>query len=591
MISPEIIEDLKYRNPIEDVISSYVELRRAGSNLKGLCPFHSEKTPSFTVYSADGHYYCYGCGSGGDVITFIMKMEGLDYRSALEFLAKRCGITLPDDEDRSPRGVSRARVLEMNVCAARFFRDCLYDEALGAPGREYLAKRQLSPSIVRHFGLGYAPDSFTALRDHLRQAGYSDDEMVEGYFCGKSRKNGSLYDYFRGRLMFPIIDVSGNIIAFGGRVLDDSKPKYLNSSDTPAFKKSRNLFALNYAKSHCSDCLILCEGYMDVIALHSAGFENAVATLGTAITPDHARLMKKYSSKCIISYDSDGAGQNATEKALRLLDEAGVEARVLKVTGAKDPDEFIRLYGGEKFKELITGSRTVMDHKIDSVKARYDISTDDGKLKAARELCEDASRVYSKVQQDIYISKIAAALEIDQKSVRYDTQRAAKRRIAGEKKGERDELIRKGIGIGDRVNPDFGRNPKAAKAEEAVLALLMCRKENASAVLKEKMLSSDDFVTDYGRRLFEFISATADYGGFEIGAMGESFTEAEISRAEYLINLRRNLSDNGIAVLKTCIAALKKEKEGIRMKESGDVLDIINKKRAASGVSSADDEN
>lgn len=581
MISPEIIEDLKYRNPIEDVISSYIELRRAGSNLKGLCPFHSEKTPSFTVYSADGHYYCFGCGSGGDIITFIMKMESLDYRSALEFLAKRCGITLPDDGNSSPRGVTRARVLEMNVCAARFFRDCLYDEKLGAPGREYLAKRQLSPAIVRHFGLGYAPDSFSALRDHLRKAGYSDEEMVEGYFCGKSRKNGSLYDYFRGRLMFPIIDVSGNIIAFGGRVLDDSKPKYLNSSDTPAFKKSRNLFALNYAKSKCSDYLILCEGYMDVIALHSAGFENAVATLGTAITPDHARLMKKYSSKCIISYDSDGAGQNATEKALRLLDEAGVDARVMKVTGAKDPDEFIRLYGGERFKELITGSRTVMDHNIESITAKYDIATDDGKLKAARELCDDASRVYSKVQQDIYISKISAALGIDQQSVRYDIERASRRRIGNEKKKERDELIRRGVGIGDRINPDFGKNPGAAKTEEAVLALLMCRKENAAAVFRENLLTADDFVTDYGKRLFEFISATADYGGFEIGMMGESFSEGEISRAAALITSRRNLSDNGIDVLKICIAALKKEKEGIRMKESGDVLDIINKKRAA----------
>ena len=293
MIPANVIEDLKYRNRIEDVVGSYVTLSRSGANLKGLCPFHSEKTPSFTVFPSDGHYYCFGCGEGGDVITFTMKLENLDYRGALDFLAKRSGVTLPDDDKFTPKGVSRQRVLEMNKCAARFFRDMLFDPEIGAPGREYLlGKRGLSSAVVKRFGLGYAPNSFNALRDHLRKNGFTREEMVEGYLCQVSKKNDkNIYDCFRNRVMFPIIDVTGNVIAFGGRVLDDSKPKYLNSADTPAFRKSRNLFALNYARNFCSENLILCEGYMDVIALHSAGFQIAVATLGTGLTPDQARVL------------------------------------------------------------------------------------------------------------------------------------------------------------------------------------------------------------------------------------------------------------------------------------------------------------
>ena len=293
MIPASVIEDLKFRNNIEDVIGAYVPLKRAGSNLKACCPFHSEKTPSFTVYTGEGgHFYCFGCGAGGDVISFIMRIENLDYVPALHFLADRCGMTLPEDDVR-PGGVTRTRVLEMNLAAARFFRERLSGPE-GAQGRAYLSGRGLSGGVIKRFGLGFAPDSFHALRDHLRSAGYTDEEMAEGYLCQRSRKDAkNLYDCFRGRVMFPIIDVAGNVIAFGGRVLGDGQPKYLNSGDTPAFKKSKNLFALNYAKNYASKGLILCEGYMDVISLHAAGFQNAVATLGTAITPEQARLMKK----------------------------------------------------------------------------------------------------------------------------------------------------------------------------------------------------------------------------------------------------------------------------------------------------------
>ncbi len=303
MIPPNIIEDIKFRNEIESIISQYVVLKRAGSNFSGLCPFHSEKTPSFVVFPGTQSFYCFGCGAGGDVVNFVMRTENLDYVSALKTLAQRSGITLPEDTEKDRvSGVSRQRVLEMNIEAAKFFRSMLFDEKVGSEAREYLLnKRKLPMAVIKHFGLGFAPNVFGALHDHLRKLGYTDKEMVEGFLC-TTGKNGSVYDLFRNRIIFPIIDVSGNVVAFGGRVMDNSLPKYLNTSDTPAFKKSKNLFALNYAKSKCEKMLILCEGYMDVIALHSAGFENAVATLGTAITAEQARIFSRYTKKVVISY-------------------------------------------------------------------------------------------------------------------------------------------------------------------------------------------------------------------------------------------------------------------------------------------------
>ena len=293
MIPSSVIEDIRARCDIETIIQSYVTLRKTGTNEKGLCPFHSERTPSFTVYPATQSFYCFGCGAGGDVITFIMKIENLDYRGAVEFLAEKAGIALPawDGSELVKEGVSRKRILEMNLEAARFYRSMLFDEKIGAPGREYFfEKRGLSPATIRHFGLGYAPPYGSMTLQYMKSRGFTEEELREGYFCGKNERG--YYDYFRGRVMYPIIDVSGNVIAFGGRVLGDEKPKYLNTSDTPAFKKSRNLFALNYAKNHCENGFILCEGYMDVIALHAAGFENAVAGLGTAFGDEQARILK-----------------------------------------------------------------------------------------------------------------------------------------------------------------------------------------------------------------------------------------------------------------------------------------------------------
>ncbi len=581
MIPANVIEDLKYRNRIEDIVASYVTLSRSGVNLKGLCPFHSEKTPSFTVFPNDGHYHCFGCGEGGDVITFIMKLENLDYRGALDFLAKRSGVTLPEDDRFVQRGVTRQRVLEMNKCAARFFRDMLFDSELGAPGREYLmGKRGLSSSIIKRFGLGYAPDSFNALRDHLQKNGFTRAEMVEGYLCQVSRKNEkNIYDCFRNRVMFPIIDVTGNVIAFGGRVLDDSKPKYLNSADTPAFRKSRNLFALNYARNFCDENLILCEGYMDVIALHAAGFQNAVATLGTAITPDQARLMKRYSDKVVISYDSDEAGRKAATKALGLLGEAGVEATVLKIRDAKDPDEFISKFGAARFRDILSEGRSEFDFKIDGIKERYDIGVPEQKIKAAAALVNEISSYYSGVEREVYIAKTAEVLGVSADSVRSDVNRVMRRKRYAAKKEKRDDLIRTTSGIGDRVNPDKVKNRTCAKLEEQLLGMIFSREEFLKRGTEK--LTADDFYTGLNRRLYEFLCRAYESGGFDIGQLAEEFTSDEISKAVEYKAARENLNINTDAAFDEAAARLKKETAAQREKDAGgaDPLEAVMRRR------------
>lgn len=584
MISKNIIDDIKYRNPIDEVISSYVNLSRTGTNLKGLCPFHSEKTPSFTVFTGDPHFYCFGCGAGGDVITFIMKAENLDYPAALEFLAQRAGITLPvsKEEEMWNKGVSRTRVIEMNTCAARFFRDMLFDEKTGVPAREYIAKRRLSQTIVKRFGLGYAPNSFNALRDHLRKNGFTDEEMTVGFMCGVSKKNGNLYDYFRNRLMFPLIDVAGNIVAFGGRVLDDSTPKYLNTSDTPAFKKSKMLFALNYAKNNAAERIILCEGNIDVISLHEAGFENAVATLGTAITPDHARLLKRYTEKVAIAYDGDGAGQRATEKAVKILDEVGIETKIIKIEGAKDPDEYIKKFGKEAFRKLIEGSRSKMDYVIETVLAKHDVTTAQGKTRAAKELCEYAAGIYYKVEQDLFAAKAAKALEVDVQSFSNDVSIIKRRNKRTSVKKNHEEVVRQSLGISDRVNRDFAKYPKAARLEEIVLGIMLLCPEFIEKTVNNKLLCENDFATEFGKKLFSVLESSAA-AGFDIARLNEFMTPDEVSRAMKLRTSRMPLQ-NTDAIFTETVAALKAETGKHGKNDGGDgeidsLEEILRKKR------------
>ena len=565
MIPREIIDEIIFRNDITDVVGSYVTLKRAGSNFSGLCPFHNEKTPSFTVFTATKSCYCFGCGSGGDVITFIMRVENLDYVEALEFLAARAGITIPEDSSSvAEQGVSRKRIYAMNLEAAKFFRNCLTDKDLGAEALEYLSeKRKLSISTIKRFGLGYSPNDFGMLTSHLRRLGYTDEEMQVGFLAGKSQKTGRSYDYYRNRVIFPIIDTAGNIVAFGGRVMDDSKPKYLNTSDTPAFKKSRHLFALNFAKKHCEEYMILCEGYMDVIALHEAGFENAVATLGTAITSEQARIFAKYTKKVIICYDSDNAGQNATQKAIRLLGEVGVEVRILKLSGAKDPDEYIKKFGAESFRRLLGDSKTGFEYNVDKIISAHDITLVEEKVKAASEVCSLIAGVYSKVERDIYVKRAAELLAINADSLASDVARIRKRIEREEKNAQSKEALLSIKHIGDRVNNDAAKNIRATANEEAILGLMLMFDEfRSDAALGKVELFAENFVTDFGKRVFVALcELERSEEGFSRALLGQYFTVEEMGRIEKIEVDRRMLARNDRSVFESCILGLKSESQ------------------------------
>lgn len=579
-IPQNFVEELKYRNKIDDVISSYVNLKRTGSNKTGLCPFHSEKTPSFTVFTNTETFHCFGCGAGGDVITFIMRAENLEYTAALEFLAKRAGMEMPVDDEHKSEMLKRSRILEMNKDAAKFFNQMLYSpEAERA--RAYLEKRKLSSAAVKRFGLGYAPDSFDALRNHMKKLGYGDAELKEAFLCGKSERTGKFFDYFRGRLIFPIIDNFSNVIAFGGRAINDEvKPKYLNTSDTPVFKKSRNLFALNFARSCADEYIILCEGYMDVIAVNMAGFSNAVATLGTALTSEQARIMAKYTKKVVISYDSDDAGQSAAKRAIPLLSEAGIEVSVLKMKDAKDPDEYIKKFGAAKFKLLVEGSRGKFDFLCDTVLKKYDISIPDEKVRAAHEICEIIAGFYSDVERSVYISKAAERLSIEEKSIRTDTERIRKKKIR-EEDGERmRKIISDTSGYTDNINRERVGNTRAAKAEETIIGLILLYPELFSkAVSEEWALCPEDFKTLFGRRIFEALEKLG--GKADIGVLAADFSVDEISRITDMQRKRAELTKNDESVLFDSIKALREEKNETSGDELADAMKILQAKKHA----------
>lgn len=557
------------------MISGYVSLKRAGSNMVGLCPFHSERSPSFTVFTSDQSFYCFGCGSGGDVITFIRKIENLDYPSAIEFLARRAGITLTLDKDSKKESDNKRRILEMNREAARFYHKMLLSPK-GKPGLDYLLKRGLTMPIIKIFGLGFAPNEFSALTGFLRSKGYTDSEMSSAFLCGISRKNGMPYDYFRNRVMFPIISVTGDVVAFGGRVMDDSQPKYLNSSDTPVFKKSRNLFALNYAKSACSEQLILCEGYMDVIALHKAGFKNAVATLGTAITPEQARIFKRYTNRVIICYDADAAGQNAANKAFRLLGEAGLECKIIKVENAKDPDEYIKKFGPDAFTSLMSKSRSEFDFRFDSIMANNDTDTTDGKVKALSQVVEVIAEFSGAAQREVYIHKAAEALSLSPDSIRRDVEKSISGRNSRQRKDEFRKIITETEGYGDRINPDAPKNLKAAKAEEAIIGILLLHPEYISEMRKKGTLPLEsDFFTEFGKKVFSLMSELSMTDNFSDSMLGESLTPDEMSRLEKIKITRRQVTSNTIEILYDCLETLKRA----RSADEKDVGDIIKEKR------------
>ena len=568
------------RNDIESLIGGYVSLKRAGSNLKGLCPFHSEKSPSFTVYPADNSFYCFGCGVGGDAITFIKKKENLDYPDAIEYLAKRAGITVIEDnkgEYKSAPKFDKDKMYRMNVDAAKYFHRCLCDNTPEAKAAlaYFTEKRGLSMATIKHFGLGFAPNSFDAFSKYMLARGYTYDELVEGFLCGRS-ESGRYYDAFRNRVMFPIIDVSGNVIAFGGRVMDDSKPKYKNSSDTPVFKKSRNLFALNFARTACQETLILCEGYMDVIALHAAGFTNAVATLGTAITSEQARMMSRYTKNVVISYDADEAGQKAAMRAIGMLGEVGLNVTILRVPGSKDPDEYIKTYGADKFREILSNTKSKFEYNMENILSKYDINLAQDKVKALHESVKLVSETNSTAERDIYIRIVAEKFGVDARSVKTDVDRIISSAIKQAKRQESERLIQASAGYTDSVNPDFIKAPAAAKNEETVLGLMLIYPEHRKQVFENALLTEADFFTELGKRVFLRIREAYLDKTDNLIDFNESFSEDEVGRITRMKLARMQLTNNGIDVLAEAIESLK---TAVRRKsnESVDSFDALNK--------------
>lgn len=507
---PELfIQQLKQSCDMERIVSGYLPLKKKGRYLVGLCPFHSEKSPSFYVYPQNQSFYCFGCGAGGDVITFIRRIENLEYMEAVKLLADRCGLELPMDSDQSDaRSMLKKRVLEINRESARFFHSCLMSEQ-GRQAYEYLISRGRDRKTIRHFGLGYAPAGWDGLLNHLRAKGFSDNDMLEANVVTKGKYG--LHDRFSNRVIFPIIDLRGNVVAFGGRALDDKGAKYLNSSDTPVFKKSKTLFALNFAKTSKRPGLILAEGYMDVIAIHQAGFDNAVATLGTALTEEQARLISQYAERVVLAYDSDGPGQAATKRAMNIFDEVGVKVSVLSMTGAKDPDEFIKKYGVERFAMLLDNSRNPVEFELSKLRTTYDTAQADGKVGYLKEACKLFAGIRNPVEREVYITQTANELAISPQAIKAQIENLDKRESYRQRKQQRaDTNIY--IGRMAAAKDDLQRrtNLRYAMAEEGVLFCLMKNPDSYPQV--SSRVSEQDFVTDINRQLYLALSQRLEQG-------------------------------------------------------------------------------
>lgn len=470
-LSEAFLQELKFKTDIEDIISTYVTLRKNGSTSKGLCPFHNEKTPSFTVYSDTQSFYCFGCGAGGDAVTFLKKIENLDYIDAVKLLAQRAGLQMPDDNSYDDSlSKKRRRVLEINRETAKFYYSYLISPQ-GKIGLDYFLNRGLSMNTIKRFGLGFAPNEWDSLLKHLKLKGYRPSEMVEAGVV-KIGRNNNYYDTFKNRVMTPIIDVRGNVIAFGGRVLDDSKPKYINTSDTLVYKKTNELFALNLAKDSGKDNLILCEGYMDVIAMHQAGFTNAVAGCGTALTNEQVRLISRYAREVILAYDADEAGQKALNKAVSLFKQTDVKVKIPALAGGKDPDEIIKKYGRDKFKGMLDGASNDTEFALLEIRKKYNVTTSQGKIDFLNEALKVLAGV-SPIEQDIYISRLADELSVDKSSIKIQLDSYAKKRIYRQKRSEYKTIVDNSIRENQRKSYDENASIRQIRAEERIVGLLL----------------------------------------------------------------------------------------------------------------------
>ena len=465
------IDELVARNPIEDVVGQHVVLKRSGANMFGLCPFHGEKTASFSVAPDKGIYYCFGCHKGGGVINFVMELEGLSYPDAVRSLAKRAGMEVPEDEQYQSRYRVQERQWALHKEAARFFHSQLY-APVGKQALEYALGRGLSKGILTTFGVGYAPDSWDSMVKALRGKGYTEEELITSGLVSKSQKTGNIFDRFRDRLMFPIIDVRGNVIGFGGRALKNDKDiaKYLNSPETIIFNKRKNLFGLNLAKKTKASCLILVEGNIDVVSMHQYGFDNAVASLGTSLTEEQAALITRYTEQVVLLYDSDTAGQNATARAIPILEKAGLRVKVLQIEDAKDPDEFLKKFGADRFKMLLEGSSNRVEYQLNAIRKKYDLSVDDQKIRYVHESAELICTLDSSVQREVYGGRVAEAAGISADAMKMEITKAFKKRANQEKKRQEKVNLAPMQALQPKDKSIRYDNMKSARAEEVVIA-------------------------------------------------------------------------------------------------------------------------
>lgn len=563
-LSDSFLQELKMKTDIEDVISTYVTLKRRGATLVGLCPFHNEKTPSFTVYPATQSFYCFGCGAGGDAITFLKKIENLDYLDAVKTLAQRAGLQMPQEGFDDSLSKRRRRILEMNREAARFYHSVLLSPE-GKVGYDYYIGRALSAATINHFGLGFAPNQWDALLKHMRAKGYQPAELVDAGLARKGQKG--YYDNFRNRVMTPIIDVRGNVIAFGGRVLDDSKPKYINTGDTLVYKKTNELFALNFAKDSKEDALILCEGYMDVIAMHQAGFTNAVAGCGTALTTEQVRLISRYAKEVILTYDADEAGQKALQKAMTLFDQTDVKVRIPALVGGKDPDEIIRTYGRDKFKGMLEGASNETEFRLLALRRQYNLATTQGKI----DFIGGALQILSTlppVEQDLYVSRLSEELGVERQNMKVQLQDLVARQGNRREKREFNRIVQENMRKAARETMATDASLRKLRAEDRLISLLL-RYPDCSRLCKD--FDPQWLTPGFAQRVFTLILQRLENGdGTELMDLRDRLTDDEMGRLSGII-ARGGESADAKQEFSDCLQTIRAEQQ--KKQESAAELD------------------
>ena len=581
MAFPEaFLDELIARNPIEDVVSQYVNLKRSGSNLFGLCPFHGEKTPSFSVSPDKGIYYCFGCHKGGSVINFEMEIEGLSYPDAVRALAKRAGLEVPEDEQYQSRYRQQERLWALHKEAARFFHSRLY-APIGANALQYATGRGMPKSILTKFGIGYAPDSWTDLVDYLRSKNYTDQELRDSGLVTVSQKNGNLLDRFRDRLMFPIIDVRGNVIGFGGRIMnssDKSAAKYLNSPETLIFNKRKNLFALNLAKKSKLGYLILVEGYMDAIALHQYGFDCAVASLGTALTEDGANLLSRYTEQVVLIYDGDEAGQNATQRAIPILERAGLQVKVLKMRDAKDPDEYLKKFGADRFRILLEESANRVEYQLNAILKKYDLRDDEQKVQYLQESAGLIGSLSSAVQREVYGGRVAEAAGISEDAMRLEVNRALERRTYQEKKKQEKIDLSPARNLQPKEKSIRYSNLRSARAEEMIIAQVL-REPALFAQIPD--LQPEIFSSEFLGRAFRQLR-NRYHQGLDVSLGGLSdFTAEEMS---HLAGISQQQGPVNERSLLDCANIIREEYQKSQTKTEDDLMRFREKLQKSKGI-------